>query len=96
MTHVIHYHLPEGKKPSPLIEAFMEAADAAGELREAIEQKEDDELEEDEEREEDEDGYPIQDEREYDEFDFEPDYDAEVAAGEGALIDRIMNGGDHY
>jgi hypothetical protein len=29
MSEVIHYHLPEGRTPSPLIQAMMEAADAA-------------------------------------------------------------------
>jgi hypothetical protein len=29
MTNTIHYHLPEGAKPSPLIQAMIEAADAA-------------------------------------------------------------------
>ena len=29
MSKTIHYHLPEGKKPSPLIQAFIEAAYAA-------------------------------------------------------------------
>jgi hypothetical protein len=27
--NAIHYHLPEDRKPSPLVQAFMEAADAA-------------------------------------------------------------------
>ncbi len=93
MSKVIHYHLPEGTKPSPLIQAFMEAADAAACLPPHIVPSTDDD---EDEREEDEDGYPPQKEREYDEFDFEPDWDAEAAAGEGALIDRIMNGGDNY
>ncbi len=29
MTQTIHYHLPQGRKPSPLIQAMIEAADAA-------------------------------------------------------------------
>ena len=93
MSKTIHYHLPEGAKPSPLIQAFIEAADAAALLPPHIVPSTDDD---DDQLEEDEDGYPPQEEREYDEFDFEPDYDAEIAAREGALIDRIMNGGDRY
>jgi len=29
MTQTIHYHQPEDRKPSPLIQAMIEAADAA-------------------------------------------------------------------
>ena len=29
MSEVTHYHQPEDRKPSPLVQAFMEAADAA-------------------------------------------------------------------
>ena len=96
MTQVIHYHLPEGTTPSPLIQAFMEAADAAACLPPQCVPQPDDDDDDDDELEEDEDGYPPQEERDYDEFDFEPDWDAEEAYGEGALIDRIMNGGDNY
>jgi len=86
MTHVIHYHQPEGKKPSPLIEAFLEAADAAALLPPHMPDQPD------EDEDDDEDEY----ERDYDEFDLEPDWDDYESASEGALIDRIMNGGDRY
>ena len=91
MTHVIHYHLPEGKKPSPLIEAFLEAADAAALLPPHMPDQPDED-----EPDEDEDGYPRQDERDYDEYDFEPDYDEFEAWGDADITDRIMNGGDNY
>jgi len=92
MTQTIHYHLPEGAKPSPLIQAFIEAADAAACLPPQCvpDEPDDDELDEDE------DGYPRQDERDYDEFDFEPDYDEFEAWGDADITDRIMNGGDRY
>jgi hypothetical protein len=84
MTHVIHYHQPEGKKPSPLIEAFLEAADAAALLPPHMP----DQPDEDEDDDEDDDDY-------YD-YEPDPDWDDYESANEGALIDRIMNGGDRY